>query len=81
MIFDYGGRLVPGRETAAGFYEAAERRFVPRDNQAEKAATGLLEELGLRYDVELPIPRAGLGDRSRQAAARRAHAGGGRLAH
>jgi hypothetical protein len=49
LSFDYDGRLVPALEAARGFYDAETRRFLRRDAGAEKAASTLLEELGLKY--------------------------------
>jgi superfamily II DNA or RNA helicase len=51
LSFDYDGRLVPDREPARGFYDAAARRFLRRDAGAEKAAAGLLREQGLRLQA------------------------------
>jgi superfamily II DNA or RNA helicase len=48
LSFDYDGRLVPSQEPARGFYDADARRFLRRDAQVEKAAAGLLGELGLK---------------------------------
>jgi superfamily II DNA or RNA helicase len=49
LSFDYEGRLVPEHEPVRGFYEAENRRFLPRDSAAEQDATRLLGELGLKY--------------------------------
>ncbi|HEY2017804.1 MAG TPA: DEAD/DEAH box helicase [Bryobacteraceae bacterium] len=49
LSFDYEGRRVPESETSRGFYDDERRRFVRRDVASEKAAAGLLEELGLKY--------------------------------
>jgi len=53
LSFDYEGRLVPALEAARGFYDAEARRFLRRDARAEKAASTLLEELGLKFETYL----------------------------
>ncbi|HEY6293576.1 MAG TPA: SNF2-related protein [Terriglobia bacterium] len=49
LSFDYDGRVVPALDRAPGVYDAAARRFLRRDSEAEKAAARLLEELGLKF--------------------------------
>jgi hypothetical protein len=51
LSFDYDGRIVPAAEKARGFYDAATRRFLRRDAGVEKAATALLDELGLKFQT------------------------------
>ena len=51
LSFDYDGRLVPALEVARGFYDAEARRFVRRDSEAEKAASALLLELGVKFQT------------------------------
>ena len=51
LSFDYDGRLVPAQEPARGFYDAEGRRFLRRDAGVEKAAAGLLGELGLKFQA------------------------------
>ncbi len=47
LSFDYEGRIVH-EEKVGGWYEAANRRFVARDPEAEKTAVGLLSDLGFK---------------------------------
>jgi len=49
LSFDYGGRLVPAWERARGFFEQDSRRFLRRDEDAERSAAARLGELGLKY--------------------------------
>ena len=49
LSFDYEGRLVPEHKPIRGFYEAENRRFLPRDYAAEQAAVRLLSELGPKF--------------------------------
>ena len=49
LSFEYDGWLVPAQEKTRGRYDPASRRFLQRDETAEKAAAELLEGLGLRY--------------------------------
>jgi superfamily II DNA or RNA helicase len=49
LSFDYDGRLVPAHEKSSGFYDAAGRRLVRRDADAERAATDLLKEVGVKF--------------------------------
>ncbi|MBZ5727359.1 MAG: SWIM zinc finger family protein, partial [Acidobacteriia bacterium] len=49
LSFDYEGQVVSADEPTRGFYDAAARRVVRRDSAVEKAATGLLGELGLKF--------------------------------
>ena len=48
LWFDYAGKRVADSAQSRGFYDAVERRFIPRDAEAEKAASARLCELGLR---------------------------------
>src|ERR1700730_11845073 len=49
LSFDYDGRLVTDLEPSRGWDEAARRRFLRRDPAAEKHASELLSELGVRF--------------------------------
>jgi len=49
LTFDYEGRSVAENTAGQGFFEASARRYIRRDLIAEKAASTLLFELGLRY--------------------------------
>src|SRR5260370_36178015 len=52
--------MVSGEDTSRGFYDAAARHFVRRDAEAEESATGLLNELGLKFRASsygVPSPR------------------------
>ncbi len=49
LSFDYEGQVVSADEPTRGFYDAAARRVVRRDSAVEKAAAGLLGELGLKF--------------------------------
>ncbi|HVW85107.1 MAG TPA: SNF2-related protein [Bryobacteraceae bacterium] len=49
LSFDYGGSTVRHTDPAAGVYNSASRQFLRRDAEAERAATDLLGELGIRY--------------------------------
>jgi len=49
VSFQYGHWIVPEHDPAGGRYEAEPRRFVRRDLAAEKAATRMLSEAGLKY--------------------------------
>jgi len=49
LSFDYDGRTVRAVERTQGLYDAATRRFLRRNSAAEKAATELLTELGLKF--------------------------------
>ena len=51
MSFEYDRWLVPAREKTRGLYDSAARRFLRRDETAEKAAGEFLEKLGLRYQA------------------------------
>jgi superfamily II DNA or RNA helicase len=48
LSFDYEGRAVGATEKSRGFFDAATRRFVRRDAQAEAAARNVLESAGAR---------------------------------
>ena len=48
LSFDYAGRRVADSARSRGFYDAAGRRFIPRDAEAERAAAARLQKLGLR---------------------------------
>ncbi len=49
LSFDYEGRAVPAHDSSRGIYDAEKRRFVRRDSATERAAAGLLSELGFRF--------------------------------
>ncbi|MBZ5520877.1 MAG: DEAD/DEAH box helicase [Acidobacteriia bacterium] len=49
LLFGYEGRVVSAQESSRGWYEAANRRFLRRDVEVEKAAAALLSELGLKF--------------------------------
>jgi superfamily II DNA or RNA helicase len=49
LWFDYEGQTASAADPARGFFDAAARRFLRRDETAEKAAADFLSELGLRY--------------------------------
>jgi hypothetical protein len=49
LNFDYEGRNVAENTASQGFFETSSRRYVRRDLVAEKAASTLLFELGLRF--------------------------------
>jgi superfamily II DNA or RNA helicase len=49
LSFDYDGRRVGALERTKGFYDASDRRFLRRNLEAEKAASELLNELGLKF--------------------------------
>src|SRR5262249_52137164 len=51
LIFDYAGRAVKPEDALVGFYDAATRRYMRRDHGAEKAATDLLAELGVKHQI------------------------------
>jgi hypothetical protein len=51
LSFDYDGRIALALEPARGFYDAAARRFLRRDSGAEKAASALLGELGVKFQT------------------------------
>ena len=51
LTFDYAGRAVKPEEPLGGSYDAATRRYLRRDQAAEKAATDLLAELGVKYQA------------------------------
>ena len=53
LSFDYDGRSVPNNMAAQGTYDAALRRFIRRDDGAEKAAAAQLRELGLRFATSI----------------------------
>ena len=48
LSFEYEGRLVPAMEKSSGFFDAAGRRIVRRDEGAEEAALQLLAEVGVK---------------------------------
>jgi superfamily II DNA or RNA helicase len=52
LWFDYGGRAIDSRATERGYFNAAERRLIRRDEAAERAAAGMLASLGLRYQSQ-----------------------------
>jgi superfamily II DNA or RNA helicase len=49
LWFDYEGRMTRASEQTGGFYDAATRRLLRRNPDAEAAAAGLLADLGLKY--------------------------------
>jgi superfamily II DNA or RNA helicase len=49
LSFDYEGLVIGHLDPASGVYQAAQRRFLRRDLTAEKAAAGLLNEVGARF--------------------------------
>ncbi len=53
LSFDYDGRSVRDKMAARGIYDAASRRFIRRDDGAEKAAAAQLRELGLRFATSI----------------------------
>jgi len=48
LCFAYEGRMFAAFDPARGFFDAAGRRFIRRDFNAEKAACGFLDQLGLK---------------------------------
>ena len=48
LCFAYEGRMFAAFDPARGFFDAAGRRFVRRDFNAEKAAYAFLDQLGLK---------------------------------
>src|SRR5882762_1906191 len=48
LCFAYEGRLFAAFDPARGYFEAAGRRFIRRDSNAEKSACALLDQLGLK---------------------------------
>ena len=48
VSFDYAGRQIVAHDKSRGFYDAAGRRFVRRDSEAEQAALNRLSELGVK---------------------------------
>ena len=57
VSFDYEGRIVPATEPARGFYEAANRRFLRRDANAEKEAIELVTNLGFKLISNYTRPK------------------------
>ena len=53
LSFDYEGRTVAENLAGRGIYDAASRRFIRRDDGAEKAAAAQLQELGLRFAITI----------------------------
>jgi superfamily II DNA or RNA helicase len=49
LSFEYDGRRFPALEKSRGFYDSAGRRFVRRDAGAERAASDLLSETGVKF--------------------------------
>lgn len=49
LAFDYEGQVIPATQQGGGIYDAAQRRFLRRDSQAEAAAATLLKEFGARF--------------------------------
>jgi superfamily II DNA or RNA helicase len=55
VSFSYEGRLFGAFSPTRGFFDAAGRRFIGRDSNAEKAAFAFLDQLGLkRYSPTYP---------------------------
>jgi superfamily II DNA or RNA helicase len=48
LCFAYGGRMFAASDPARGFFDAAGRRFIRRDSNAEKAACAFLDQLGVK---------------------------------
>src|SRR5438876_1082070 len=48
LCFAYEGRMFAAFDPARGFFDAAGRRFIRRDSNAEKAAWAFLDQLGLK---------------------------------
>jgi superfamily II DNA or RNA helicase len=48
LCFAYEGRMFAAFDPARGFFDAAGRRFIRRDSNAEKAACAFLDQLGLK---------------------------------
>jgi superfamily II DNA or RNA helicase len=48
LCFAYEGRVFAAFDPARGFFDAAGRRFIRRDSDAEKAACAFLDQLGLK---------------------------------
>lgn len=48
LSFEYEDRVVPAFEKSRGFFDAASRRFMRRDDAAEQSAKDLLTELGVK---------------------------------
>jgi superfamily II DNA or RNA helicase len=51
LCFAYEGRVFAAFDPARGFFDAAGRRFIRRDSNAEQAACAFLDQLGLRQRV------------------------------
>ena len=49
VSFQYEHWIVPEQHPDGGRYESEKRRFLRRDFAAEKAATGMLSEVGMKY--------------------------------
>ncbi len=49
LSYDYGGQVVQSVAPTPGLYDPVERRFLRRDAETEKAAEGLLHDLGVRF--------------------------------
>jgi superfamily II DNA or RNA helicase len=49
LTFDYEGRSVAEDTASQGFFDASTRRYLRRDRVAEKSASTLLFDLGLRF--------------------------------
>src|SRR5271167_293392 len=48
LCFAYEGRMFAAFDPARGFFDAAGRRFIRRDSNAEKVACAFLDQLGLK---------------------------------
>ena len=49
LSFDYGGRLIPALERGRGFFDSSTKRFLRRNDPAEKAAIEMLGKLGVKF--------------------------------
>ncbi len=82
LSFAYEGRVFAAFDPARGYFDAAGRRFIRRDSNAENAACAFLDQLGLKQRAPTypdSTPRVGVG--AEQATSHRAVACGGRLGH
>ena len=56
LSFAYDGWVIPYSDRARGFFDAATRRFLRRDPDAERAAADFLDQLGTRLRQSYPEP-------------------------
>jgi superfamily II DNA or RNA helicase len=54
LSFEYDSELVPANQPGRGLYQGAQRRMLLRDPEAERAAEGLLRQLGFRSPAYHP---------------------------